>query len=560
MDFAHDPTMNFYYLGEEPARSGLYTEHLKNPPTIAVDTETVSLTDKRVIGIGVATSSHSAFYFPLIPEASSCTPWHLLVNPAIVQIYQNGLFDLFALAKSGAEVAWNNIRDTNVMARLLCHRDASLVGLSWIHRMEVHNAGDFIKEHGAKDMLHCPPDDVAKKCMQDALATYALYERFIPEIDLSYFLTEMALYPILMRMSLRGIKLDQEYREHIEEILADDVNYLYKMCQDMEGFNPGSPQQCSYILAKRGAYRVFSRLPYTDRSKRHLSSGSEVLEQMDDTLAGLILLYRQKAALLSGYLIPWDKESDGRAHTRFHLDAATGRPSSTERNLQNIPKGEIRGCLIPDHTIFTDMDYSQLELRILAHLSKDPTMQYIFSLPTFNSDGSKNREADIHGQTADFLGIKRDLAKNVNFAYIYGGTDQTLMETAKIRSIEQARHLMGLWADKYPVAGAWIADIQGRTYNDPYAYTLYGRKIRLDIESPDINSMMKKNINYRMQGSAAEIFKRSLLKCQHLDIALQVHDEMLFDGYVEEQWLRQELEHISPLHTPIDVRYRGRWE
>ncbi len=568
MDFAHDPTMLFYYYGEEPAHAGLYTQYLKNPPIIAVDTETVSLTDKRVIGIGVAVSPRCAFYFPLIPGTSSCTPWHLLANPSIVQIYQNGLFDLFALAKSGVEVAWSNIRDTNVMARLLCHRDASLVGLSWIHRMEVHNAGDFIKEHRAKDMLYCPMDDVALKCMQDAMATYALYEKFIPDIDLPYFLIEMSLYPILMRMSLRGIKLDQEYREHIEEILADDVDYLYKMCQDMEGFNPGSPQQCSYILAKRGAYRVFHKLPYTDRSKKHLSSGKEVLEQMDDPLAGLILTYRQKSALLSDYLVPWGKELDGRAHTRFHLDAATGRPSSTERNLQNIPskgsvsdpEGEVRGCFLPDHTIWTDMDFSQLELRILAHISGDPTMQYIFQQPPFLPDGSRNIQADLHQQTADFLGIPRKIAKNVGFAMVYGATPQTLMETANIKDIHQAERLINMWFDKYPVAGGWIAEIQRQTYNDPYAYTLYGRKIRLDLESTDIESMKRKNVNYRIQGSAAEIFKRSLLRCQHLDLALQVHDEILADGYVEEQWLRQELEHLAPFHTPIDVHYRGRWE
>ena len=163
-------------------------------------------------------------------------------------------------------------------------------------------------------------------------------------------------------------------------------------------------------------------------------------------------------------------------------------------------------------------------------------------------------------QTADFLGIRRKIAKNVNFSVVYGADDQTVAETAEIRSIEKAHQLKVLWFQKYPQAGDYIQSVQGQVYDNPYATTIYGRRIRLDAESEDIGSMQRKAVNYPIQGSAAEILKRALIRCKDLDMALTVHDEILFDGYIEEQWLHESLEHIAPLYTPIEVRYLGRWE
>jgi len=430
--------------------------------------------------------------------------------------------------------------------------------------MEVHSAKDFLLEHNAKTMLDCPRDDVARKCMQDAMATYKLYQELEPATDMGYLGIEMQVIPILTKMSWRGIKLDHELRAQIEEVLDDDVEQLRGLCQSLEGFNPGSTQQCAYILAKRGAYSVFRRLPFTRSSGKHnLSSAKEVLQQMNDPLARLILEYREVAALLSDYVRPLGREE--RSMTRFHMDAATGRPTSTERNLQNIPPGEIRGIFIPDSTMFTDTDFSQVELRVLAHLSGDKEMQYIFSLPRYNEDGSKNEEADIHQQTADALQIVRKRSKNVNFAMVYGATDQTIMETAEISNLQKARELKLLWGQKFPQAFDWIEAIQGQTEHEPFATTMYGRRMRLDTETnydeePDLESMKRKNVNYRIQGTAAEILKRSLIRCQHLDIALTVHDELLMDGYVADDWLKANLEHISPIYTPIEVKYLTRWQ
>ena len=160
---------------------------------------------------------------------------------------------------------------------------------------------------------------------------------------------------------------------------------------------------------------MFGRLPFTrnkyGRPTANLSTGEEILEAMDDPLAQLVLEYRRRAKLLSTYIKPW--ANDSRAYTRYHLDAITGRPSSTDRNMQNIPGAgsrlgiNARGFLAPDTGTWSDMDFSQLELRILAYLSQDREMLHIFSQPRYLPDGRSNPEADIHQRTADFLGMER---------------------------------------------------------------------------------------------------------------------------------------------------------
>ena len=559
MIFAHDPQHDFFYLGEEEPTPGFLRSKLDNAPqTIAVDCETISLKERIAIGVSIATSPDCCFYFPLFPEVSPATPWHLLRDPKYCKVYHNAVFDLACMREY--EIDTSNVRDTNIMSRLLCYKDCDLLSMSLIHKMEVHDAGNMLREAKVKMMLELPTDVVAKKCMQDSMATLKLYHELLPKTDMPYFLTEMETIPIMDKMSARGILIDQEARLRLDEILESEVSYYRTLCEEIDGFNPGSSQQVSYILAKHGAYRQFKRLPYTrgGSSRKRLSASRKVLEKMDNPVAAVVLNYRQKASLLADYIKPW--AGSLRAYTRFHLDAATGRPSSTERNMQNIPPGEPRGIFLPDNVIWTDLDFSQVELRVLAYLSGDKEMQYIFSLPAYLPDGSRNPEADIHQQTASFLGIPRRISKNVNFSMIYGATDQTIAETAGIRDIKRAGELKQLWFAKFPQAGDWIQSMQGQVFDEPYATTLYGRKMRLDFESDDVGSMQRKAVNYPIQGSSAEILKRSLIATKDLDVALQVHDELLIDGYVEEEMLKDKLENIAPLYTPIEVKYRSRWE
>lgn len=553
MYLAHDPTLDFWYYGKLEPRPGMFTEFIVNadPKIIGFDIETISLKERIAIGCSIAPNSDMAFYFPLFPEVSPAMPWGLLKDPDVTKVLQNAPFDLMAMREF--EIYNGNVADTNVMAHLLNIKPSRLVdimahvALTGGPNYEVHEIKEILP--AGKTMLDLDRDTVAKKCCQDSLATLVAYGYLLPQVDYEYFSVEMEVIPILVEMSFKGILLDQEVRAMLEENLEDKVDYYSQLCE-AEGFMPSSPQQVGYVLAKRGAYWVFTRLPFTKGSKRkQLRTDEETLSKMDDPLAALVLNFRKESKLLNTYIKPWAKEE--RATTRFHLDAVTGRPSSTERNLQNIPKGEPRGMFIPDSDCFTDIDFSQMELRLLAYFSGDREMQYIFNLP-------RNLAAsDIHQATADFLGIPRGVAKNTNFAMIYGATDYTIAEVAKVRSIARAHQLKEMWFEKFPQAGDYIDACQRRALEYPYATTLFGRKIRLPtVEEESEDRIMRKAVNYPIQGSAAEILKRALIKCKDLPMLLQVHDEILFDGKVD----LPDLEHIAPLYTPIDVKYIERWE
>ena len=578
MFFSHDPNNSFYYLGVEPPGPRTLNKYLLDrPPTlVACDVETISLKEKTTLGIGIATSPQTAFYFTLFPEQSGVVPWSLLKDPNITTVWHGGIFDLDSLAEYDIN---QDIQDTNIMARLQGYKSNKLIDLGWIHQMEVHEAGDVLAEYAAKTMLDLPEQVTARKCMQDAMATFKLYMELLPKTNLPYYNVERATIPIMLRMSYRGVLLDQEERAIIEQGLESEAIRLRAICEEAEMFNPSSPQQVSYILAKRGAYSVFPRLPFTKnkwgRSTGRLSADVSVLKKMDDPLAQIILEYRGNTKLLSTYIRPWAGRE--RARTAYHLDAITGRPSATSggnitefRNMQNIPgkyrkDGSLypyncRGCLLPDSGTWTDVDWEQLEPRALGYLSGDREMTHIFEQPKYKPDGNRNEEGDIHFQVASFMGIDRKLGKIVNLAMTYGATDETLMEQSNIRSRERVKQLRHMWGQKFPEAMDWIESRQEDALRTGFAYTAFGRRMRLptlDEESAD--GIKRKAIDYPCQGTAADILKRGLLLMQDMDLALQVHDELLVDG-MELPEKFETLKHIAPFETPIEIKYLTRWE
>jgi len=550
MNFAHDPQKGFYYYGEEPPHGKIYQQYLidSKPKLVGIDVETISLKERIAIGVGISVKPLTSFYFVLFPEPSPATPWHLLKDPSITKVFHNALFDLSALREY--EVDTTNVKDTNVMARLLCHKFNRLVELSWIHGMEVHEVTEYLPKGGTT--LDVDQAVMAKKCMQDSGASLKLYYDLWEDTDHNYLDIEMQTIPIMIEMSNRGLLIDQEKRQQVEDELTDQADYYKSICEEV-GFNPGSPQQVAYILANRGAYSYFTKLPFTKGyGRRSLSTAEEILEKMDDPLASVVLQYRKHSKLLSTYIKPWAKED--RATTHFHLDAATGRPSSTDRNMQNIPgkKSNITNCrniILPDSGIFTDMDWSQLELRILAYLSQDKEMLHIFETG-----------GDIHQSTAEFLGIDRRIAKNVNFALIYGATDETLMETAHIRSLNRAKQLKQGMFQLYTGVGDWIDTIHHNATNSCRARTLFGRNLRLPaLDEERLDGIQRKAVNYPIQGSAAEILKRGLIMCKDLPMVLQVHDELLVDGFIPDYRFKP-LESIAPFRTPVEIKYLERWE
>ena len=536
---------DFYYYGtlepgetkEDKLQKSLY---VNTPKLIAVDTETISLADRTPLGVGIGISPTEAFYFPTYPDITPKLPVHLLTDPTVTKVFHNAPFDMEVLDLASIDVGVQfdvyNVRDTKVMAHLLMREDAQLKWLMWEVNKDAHDtAEEMMTKHKAKTMLDIPEEEVALHCCKDVQGTIALYQKWVTEVDMPYFLIEMALIPILLKMSKRGIAIDHEARDALEIRLTKEVEFLRGIAEQ-EGFNPGSAQQVGYILAKRGNF-----LPFT-RSKKALATGKEVLEFVDDPIAALVINYRSTANHLRTYILPLKDEP--RCYTHFHLDAVTGRITSTKRNLQNVPS-ELRSMFIPDSDCFDSFDYSQIELITLTDRSQDLDMLKIYS-----------EGGDIHQETADFMEIHRRIAKNVNFAMIYGATAHTIRETAHIKDIRRCEQLLSDWFMKYKRAGEWIRETQAWGLEHGYITTLYGRNIKLPMGEGD-EQVKRKAVNYIVQGSAAEIVKRAMIKCAHLPMVLQIHDELLFDGRVE---LPDGLDNIAPFRTPISRKELIRWE
>ena len=530
----------FAYLGNKPASEDMVYKLFTNPPKlIAVDTESVSLKVPDLVGIAIATSRNEAFYFPILPEPSPylLAVIALLQDTSIVKVYHNSLYDLRVLAVCGVDKT--NIVDTLIMAHLAGERDADLPSLYNILSLRMMPEFPKIRDN----ILEWPTEQIVRKCCSDAEATYFVYEKLKDRVDESYLRTEMELVPVLLAMSEKGIRIDQELRAIIEEELSSDLVVYRELAEDI-GFNPASPKQVAYMLAKDNVF-----LPYT-RSRKSLRTDEKTLLKVSHPIAGLVLAYREASKLLSTYIKPLAGED--RCYTRFHLDAITGRVTSTQRNLQNIPQGRIRNIFLPDRDYFSDLDFSQIELRTVAYIAQDEVMQGVF-----DSDG------DIHQATADALGITRKLAKNTNFSFIYGATDTTIMETAGIRNLGKAKELRTAWGLAYPKAMNWIENQQLAAPKAGYITTLYGRRIPLPMEEPP-DALKRKAVNYTIQASAAEIVKRAMLKCAKAGLLasmrLQVHDELLLEGNMIKELGELGLDKVAPFPTPYSCKLLTRWE
>jgi DNA polymerase-1 len=211
--------------------------------------------------------------------------------------------------------------------------------------------------------------------------------------------------------------------------------------------------------------------------------------------------------------------------------------------------------LLPDSGTFVDVDFSQLQLRILAQMSEDPIM-----LGIFEQDGDIHQDMANELFECDAPSHLRRITKNVNFSIIFGATLQTVMDTAGISDSHKAAEIMNLWMSKFKRAAEWIRDTQQYGLNHGITRTMYGRELRVDREA-DEGSIMRKAVNYAIQGTEAEIVKRAMLKCAHLPMALEIHDELLFDGDVVDEVLACDLEHVSSkIRTPISIKVLERWE
>ena len=545
-----------FYFGKKTDAREAWRQVLSDPPKrVAIDTETVSLKDRSLIGLGIATAPSEGFYFTPDTEQFH-EALRFLRDDSTQKIYHNAPYDLHVLREYGISTA--NLEDTAMMGRLMPPKQyvnfptGTLVDMAYWVGIEAYGAGEVMNKHGAKGrMTNLPVEIVAEKCYTDTRITYQIFDFLKDKIDWSYYRVDRDLLPILDHMSGTGIRIDQKRRAELDVMYTRDVTYYRNVCETL-GFNPASPQQVAYMLGKRGSF-----MPLT-KSKKQLSTDEKVLFKLTDPLAHMVLLFRGAAKQLSTYIKPL--EDAERVFTILALETITGRLNSTggglkyHVNLQNITKQKdakrpikIRSMFVPDGDVFTILDASQIELRVLAYLSQDPVMLDIFAAG-----------GDIHADTAKALNIDRIDAKRFNFARLYGASADVIADNIGTKDVASIEKLSKLWVERYPNADAWAQEQMYQGWERGWVQSMYGRRIPIPFEQGRKHAD-NCSINYPIQCTAGEIFKRVMLECKSLlnDMRLQVHDELIFDGKVE---LPKGLEELSPIHIPFDVEIRNSWD
>lgn len=410
---------------------------------------------------------------------------------------------------------------------------------------------------------------------------YRIYQALLPQIQALGLAQvarglEMPLIFVLAGMEERGVKVDLTALSELEETLKDGKAQVEKQIYDCAGivFNVNSPKQLAEVLFGR------LKLPRGRRTKTGYSTSSDVLEGLAHLhpVVRLVLRYRELDKLISTYLVPLREMADKdthRVHTRFNqTGTSTGRISSSEPNLQNIPiRGElgsrIREGFIADQGMrLISADYSQIELRILAHFTRDERLIEYFK-----------QDRDIHAATAAaLLGISPDevteeqrrLAKMVNYGIIYGMADWGLSARMDI-PVEQARAFIEQYYSKFPGVALWREQVFEQAKQHGFVRTIAGRIRPIpEIMSGDRQTgaaALRAALNAPIQGSAADIIKRAMLAIdQELrsrgftgGIILQIHDELLVE--VEEhrveqaqEIVRAEMEAAWRLNVPLKVQ------
>ena len=552
-----------------------YNQLFSTPPgLVACDTETVSLQDRTLLGFAIALPNGDGWYFT--PDEPGI-PWHLIKPGATVKVWHNAPFDLSRelLGVYGADI--DNIEDTAIITRL-AGIDTELSVASYYTQTKTESARAMLGRYQVKTMRELPVDAVATKCVHDAQVTMELYLKYQDIVKTEYYQVERQVASMLLHMSYRGLAIDKPYATALAAEIIQLAEFYSQSCKNL-GWNPNSPQQVAYMLSTKDVVAHWRRGAKQPTVDKHF------LESIPHPYAKLTLLARRHNKLAS---VVRDWPNCDRVYSHFRMDASTGRISSSDIQLHNLPTGRragdiqpktgpVRRAFSPDNGMFTIFDDSQIELRVLAYLSQDVKMlqafekgdrlvnMYLKTGDTWYLDESK--KYDIHGTTQAELGIfSRVMAKNFNFGDAYGGSPEILSLYTGIKDLDIIAAYQLKLQLAYPQRAAWIAEQRRLGLLNGYVTTLYGRK--LDIMGTDSITMSEKHIancavNYQIQGAAAEIFKRQLLQLLHQgidmsDIALQVHDEVILDG--DYKLDREALEHIGPLITPVEIRQSKKWQ
>lgn len=541
---------------------------------VAVDTETTGLDEMRVdlVGISLCVEPGIACYIPLIHTTgdgdllgmTERAPGQMetaealkilkpvLEDASILKIGQNMKYDMKIFARNGVTVA--PIADTMLMS-YACHGGLHNHGMDALSERYLNHKPIPIKPllgtgKSARTFDKVAIDEAAPYAAEDADITLRLWKVFAPKLHASkvttvYETLERPLVPVLAEMEMHGIKVDRNHLSRMSSTFAQKMAGLEEEIHTLAGrkFNVGSPKQLGEILfdemaieggkkGKTGAY----------------ATGADILETLaaeGHDLPARVLDWRQLAKLKSTYTDALQEHihpETGRVHTSYNIAGAnTGRLASTDPNLQNIPvrteEGRrIREAFIADEgNVLLSLDYSQIELRILAHIADIDSLKQAFH------DG-----LDIHAMTAsEMFGVPiegmdpsvRRQAKAINFGVIYGISAFGLARNLRIPR-DKAKAFIDRYFERFPGIREYMDDTVAFAKEHGYVQTLFGRKIHtpeINAKGPHAGFSKRAAINAPIQGTAADVIRRAMVRVPdaiaHLParMLLQVHDELVFE-------------------------------
>ncbi len=523
-------------------------QELTTARIVAVDTETISLEDKRIVGLAIAPSPYYAVWFaensPYLHIALS-----ILRNPAIIKVFHNSKFDFDVLEPFGIDET--NFEDSMILAYTL-NMPQKLYNLgAFLGNKVADKFFDFVFPKNSTT-LDLDPNFVLQKCCVDASLTLWCWFTLVPKVVESYNIDRNIVH-CLRHMEHMGVPLNKTSVNEFYGELDEQVTYLRQLIQT-KGCDPNSNQQVGVALAQRGW-----RLPYT-KGRKQLKVNEKALQGIDDPLAQSILIYREKAKMLSTYAKPL--LGLDRAYTTYNnTRVVTGRLSSSDPiNMQNIPH-LFRGVFLADD-LFWAWDARQIELRAIAYMAQDKVMMQAFT------DGE-----DIHRATMDRMGITgnvadpviaRKLAKTLNFAITYLGEEETIVENAKkegiVITLPEATDFRTRYFQTYTGIRDYIQSQREQITRHGYVTTLYGRVRRADpvrMQSPrSREAVIRELFNMPVQGTAVEIIKKMMAKASKYDLRIQVHDEIVYDGASPPASL---FEGLAPFATPMKLSVGLSW-
>ena len=552
---------------EEDLRALL--EVLKKAELIAFDTETTSLDamQAELVGLSFSVRPGEACYLPVGHDYAGA-PTQLdrdfvltrlkpiLEDSKRPKVGQHIKYDMNVLSLYGVElggVAFDTMLESYVFNSTGSRHDMDSLALKYLGRQTTHYEDIAGKGSRQISFSQVRIEDASHYAAEDADVTLQLHQHLWPRLQKEPRLAsvlqeiEVPLIPVLARMEQRGVLIDGGLLRRQSAELAGQMHKLEKESHEAAGqpFNLGSPKQLQEILFETLGLPVIRKTP-----KGQPSTAEDVLQELavDYELPSLILEYRSLSKLKSTYT---DRLPDqinprtGRVHTSYHQAvAATGRLSSSDPNLQNIPirtplGRRIRQAFVaPEGWLIMACDYSQIELRIMAHLSGDPGL-----LKAFRDN------VDVHQATAsEVFGVplgevdanQRRAAKAINFGLMYGMSAFGLSRQLNIGRAE-AQAYMDTYFMRYPGVQGFMEETRGKAREQGYVETLFGRRLYLpDIKASNMQRRQgaeRAAINAPMQGTAADIIKRAMITVDAwlqkerpaAHLVMQVHDELVFE-------------------------------